>query len=742
MTAHRRLDSNQVRNLNCRWTHHLTFKSRILGESPPPPPRTFFGRDELIEEIVDLAENFTPIALIGAGGIGKTSVALAVLHHDRIKHRFGDDRRFIRCDQFPASRAHFLRRLSDVIGAGVENPEDLTPLRRFLGSKEMVIVLDNAESILSPLGANAQEIYAVVEELGRFSNIWMCITSRISTTPPDFTRLDIPTLSADAACDTFYRIYGSGGGRSNVVNGILEQLDFHPLSITLLATVAYQNKWNTSRLAKEWERRRTSVLRTQHNMSLADAIELSLDSSMFRELGPDARELLGVVAFLPQGVNENNLDWLLPTVSNRTDIFDKFCILSLAYRNNGFITMLAPLRDYLSPKDPMLSPLLCIAKECYFARMSVGINPNGPNFRESQWITSEDVNVEHLLDVFTTIDVGSDDIWDTCANFMEHLYWHKRRLTVLKPKVEGLPDDHRSKPKCLFELSLVFPSIGNYVECKRLLTHALKLSRERGSDLWVAVMLRQLSNANLRMDLLEEGIQQAKEASDIWERLGDTVEHVNCLIGLAKLLQSDQQLDAAEGAVRRALDLISEKDDQFLVCSSHHILGDIYQSKGETERAIHHYELALGIASCFRWPNCLFWNNYSLARLLLDDGRFDDAQARIERSKSHAADNAYNLGRAMELQAEVWYRQYKDEEARSEALRAADIFEELGAATELERCRKFLQFLQCIEEELESSVAPEQSESDCEFPQILRFPAPIKFLFPVRGTKIWDKLFR
>ena len=256
---------------------------------------------------------------------------------------------------------------------------------------------------------------------------------------------------------------------------------------------------------------------------------------------------------------ENKGNRVVDKISNRTDIFDKFCILSLTYRNDGFITMLAPLRDYLSPKDPMSSPLLCIAKECYFARVSVHIDLNGPSFRESQWIKSEDVNVERLLDVFTANDADSDSIWNTCAKFMEHLFWHKPRLTILKPKIVGLPDDHRSKLVCLFALSDLFDSIGNHAERKWLLIRALKLSRERGDDRWVARILRQLSDANRLMGLPKEGIRQAKEALDIFERLGDTMEQADCLTALAVSLELDNQLDAAEEAASRAVDPISAR---------------------------------------------------------------------------------------------------------------------------------------------------------------------------------------
>lgn len=394
-----------------------------------------------------MAENLTPIALVGVGGIGKTSIALTILHHDRVKRRFGENRRFIRCDQFSSTLPH-LDRLSKVIGADVENPEDLTPLRPFLSSKEMVIILDNAESILDPHGTDAAEIYALVEELSRLPTLCLCITSRISTIPPGCETLEITGLSMDAACNIFYHIYKCDK-RSDLVDGILERLDFHPLSITLLATVAHQNRWGIDRLKGEWEKRRTNVLQTRHRQSLAATVELSLASPMFQELGPNARPLLEIVAFFPQGINESNVDWLVPAISDGLDILDGFCTLSLTYQSNGFIMMLAPLRDYLSPKDPKSSPLLCTIKDRYFARMSVEFDPNKLDFGETRWIVLEDANVEHLLDVFTTVDAGSDSVWVACVDFIAHLRLHKMRPTVLKPKIEGLPDGHHQKPRCL-----------------------------------------------------------------------------------------------------------------------------------------------------------------------------------------------------------------------------------------------------------------------------------------------------
>ena len=688
--------------------------SRTIPGEFPPPPLPCFGRDELIKEIVSLAENLRPIALIGAGGIGKTSIALALLDDDHIREQFGENRRFIRCDRFLPTLSHFLHQLSKVIGASIENPEDLATLRPFLSSKKMILVLDNAESILDPQGVNSQEIYPVVEELSRYKNICLCITSRLRNVPPHCKKPTIPTLSEETACAIFYSIYDNGH-QSDVIRNLLKQLDYHALSITLLATTASNNMWDHDHLANEWGVHHIHVLegdynQTDHNKSLAATIELSLTSPTFQTLGPSARDFLSAMAFFPQGVDKNNLKWLFPTISNAQNIINKFCALSLTYPSGQFITMLAPLRDYLCPKDPESSPLLCATKACYFSQLPAGIFPGSPNFVETKWIITEDVNVEHLLNVFTSTDPNSGDIWEASASFMEHLFWHKPRLVMLGPKFRDLPDGHASKPKCLYQLSRLFHSVGNYLEEKELLIHTLELWRRQRDDLWAAKTLRLLSRANYLLGHSVEAIQLVKESLALFEQLQHTQGQADSLQNLAELLRDDNQLDAAEEAISKSINLLLGSGEQFGVCKGYRILGKICHSKGETEKAIGYFETALGVVSS-HWQTEQFWIFYNMAQLYFDQGRFDDAHIHIERAKSHIVNDPFCLGSAMKLQAYHWYKEGRLVEARSEVLCASDVFEKLGAAKAVEGCRQLLQW---IEEDLNKPIASTEPDPNGE----------------------------
>ena len=220
---------------------------------------------------------------------------------------------------------------------------------------------------------------------------------------------------------------------------------------------------------------------------------------------------------------------------------------------------------------------------------------------------------------------------------------------MLGPKLEGLPDNHLSKPKCLYQLSWLFEAVGNRVEYKRLLGHTLTLWRWHRNNFQVAETLKLLAEANQLLGLYTEGIQQAKEALEIFKQHNSILGQADSLQQLAQLLYKDNQLDAAEEAASHSIDLLLGKSQQFRVCQGYRLLGTICHFKGEPEIAISHLETALEIVSSSNWHNQEFWIFLSLAQLFLKECRFDDAQAHVEHANLHSANDMFFPGQATQL---------------------------------------------------------------------------------------------
>ena len=144
-----------------------------------------------------------------------------------------------------------------------------------------------------------------------------------------------------------------------------------------------------------------------------------------------------------------------------------------------------------------------------------------------------------------------------------------------------------------------------------------------------------------------------EEALEIFERQGEVKGQTQCLIQLVWLFWYRMQIDAAEKAALRAVDLLSEEGQEFIVCDLHQILGKLYQRKGEKQKAIHHFETALRLASTYNGHDEPFWIHCNLADLFRKEGDFVNANAHTERANSHVIDYAYKRGRAMRMQTKV-----------------------------------------------------------------------------------------
>jgi hypothetical protein len=223
------------------------------------------------------------------------------------------------------------------------------------------------------------------------------------------------------------------------------------------------------------------------------------------------------------------------------------------------------------------------------------------------------------------------------------------------------------------------------VEQKRLLTHTLKLERERGNDFGVARALGSLSDANRLLGLYEEGIQQAKEALEIYERLGDTVEQARCLIHLARCCVSRQSARrrggsrisrnrSSPGERPRISGLpISSRSWQYISFQGREREGHS-PFRGSPRNRIP-FQLARSAVLDSSLPGgALFRSKASSTMHTLTSNK---------PSRTRLITHTTWVARSL-LQARDWYRQRMLEEATSEALRALEIFEKLGAAEDLE----------------------------------------------------------
>ena len=194
----------------------------------PQAPTDRFSREEVVNEILDLTDQIASVALFGSIGVGKSFVALTLLHHNQTQAKYGGNRHFMRCDNLANSLEGFLERLSDAIHAS-RNTDMVGLWSHLETSPPFILVLDDVDLILDPLAPGTEGISAAVEEFDGYEHVCLVAASRMYPDIHGFHRVEVPTLSEDGARDAFYSLCHLH--RSSAVHDLIARVDFHPLSI-------------------------------------------------------------------------------------------------------------------------------------------------------------------------------------------------------------------------------------------------------------------------------------------------------------------------------------------------------------------------------------------------------------------------------------------------------------------------------------------------------------------------------
>jgi tetratricopeptide (TPR) repeat protein len=276
-------------------------------------PQIFFGRDSELAEIIHMI--FTNpgscparIAILGPGGYGKSTLAKAVLTDERVKKRFADARYFVTCESIFSSGA-LLIELAKTLGVFDGATDAIwSRISTMLNSKDCIICFDNFES---PWDQDA-DIRTSVEELLSGVTETRCtllITMR-GTVRPAQTQWTMPflpplmTLDSNAARQVWEH---TAKDYDEFAEELTKAVDYVPLAVSLLAHLAQAT--SPQLLLEQWNSRNTGFIHTgqaNKQLNLDYSIQLSIDSGRMRA-NPSAKELLGVLSMLPDGMHKMQL---------------------------------------------------------------------------------------------------------------------------------------------------------------------------------------------------------------------------------------------------------------------------------------------------------------------------------------------------------------------------------------------------------------------------------------------------
>ncbi|KAG2035398.1 hypothetical protein BDR03DRAFT_526393 [Suillus americanus] len=443
---------------------------------PPSRPAMLYGRDGLVAELTNLVINDEHLALIGPGGMGKSSVAKAIINEPLVVEKFADRRFFVTYDDLDHSTITFrtfMTRFARALGIEIAGSDTVRQISTFLRSASALVVLDNAETFEEASASLVLgDIPQAIAEMASIPGVILILTSRSRRNAPNVQWItkDIPPLDLSSAQAAFFQIYhhASRSDAEEDIRGLLKELDCHPLSINILANAAQQNGWSPTTLLKRWNHRHSKVLDSGKGklQSLSDTMQLSLSSPSVQNLGEGGLCALAIIAFLPQGLNENLASDLLPSLPQVDAICDVLCMQSLVYRQDNFLKVLAPIRHYVG--DSLRAPDSACLPEIRAFYYNTVDSCSAERDQYADIIISDHLNIEHVVasNLANILD-DAEETYNACWQFLLCLERHLPRPTTLTPAISNIIENSSTwtlKARCLSNLARLYQTLSQHAE--------------------------------------------------------------------------------------------------------------------------------------------------------------------------------------------------------------------------------------------------------------------------------------
>ncbi|KAJ7721978.1 P-loop containing nucleoside triphosphate hydrolase protein, partial [Mycena olivaceomarginata] len=325
----------------------------------PAAPKIFHGRESEFKDLVDiLLADRARVAILGPGGMGKTTLAMAALHDPKVADKYPTCY-FISCESAHRSDS-LVAIIASYIGLEASHALGGAVIHHLSTAPPCLIILDNFETPWEPVEGRAK-VEEFLSLLTDVPHVALLITmrgaerpSKVQWTHP-FLHPLMP-LTPTAARQTFIDIADEVHDNAEV-DQLLGITDNVPLAVQLVATLAASEGCKAT--LERWKLERTTLLSTGYDKRSNLEISIILSLSSPRMLSsPHAVELLSLMSLLSDGISDLDLVQSKLPLSDILKCKSTLVRTSLAYVDHaGQFKVLAPIREYIHTTRPP-SPLL------------------------------------------------------------------------------------------------------------------------------------------------------------------------------------------------------------------------------------------------------------------------------------------------------------------------------------------------------------------------------------------------
>ncbi|KAJ7579604.1 hypothetical protein C8J56DRAFT_279708 [Mycena floridula] len=419
-------------------------RPRARGYMPAPRDK-LFGRDNDVQEIVRILtmepasdSKRVRFALLGAGGQGKTELALKVMAHPAMKQCYSKKNGI----WAPCEKASSPELLLDVLFTSLAIIKDThNTIQDILdeleeSSEPIILLLDNFETPWNAPGARG-EVEQILQDIAQLPHVALFITMR-ATVPPcediDWEEMRIQPLDPDSAYQLFVTI--DKRAKEEVKLGrLIEMLGYMALAVKLMARHAKNTGFTVAELIANYEDTSQAMAMlgsaqgSDRQNSVSVSICMSLESSLVKnEL--NAALLLQIIAMLPSGTSPETLQqWWAENLENLNGALRVLLEASLLERRTTTYFVLPVIRSYLLEPSHFSTNIhdSMVKAACNFLQHYDSTNPGQDSFQDDmQARTIEEINLQAIL--LQTSESNQDVI-----EALETLAWHQYRV---RPRTE------------------------------------------------------------------------------------------------------------------------------------------------------------------------------------------------------------------------------------------------------------------------------------------------------------------